>query len=436
MHLPEFITDLLAGIAHKEGLTNYRFETESGSNHGENFLGEITAIKLIGDRVKNGAVLTETINLMCKTAAENEQQRQAFKLVRAFEREVLMYTRVLPVFADFQKEKGLTADESFVAYPKVYATLVDNANGKYAIIMEDLRARNFVVWPRQKPVTLEHEKLIMKQLGRYHAISFALKDQRPEIFAEFEDFDDIIVEMMETGQADNACRHSIEAAMEVSQHESHRDVLRRLLNSYHDDYKTFFKKESIGKWGVLSHGDCWINNFLFQYEDNVIAAIFRSAIPFTSIYSILVRFQTKQLANVRFIDWQLTRYSSPATDLLYHIFTSTTKPLRDQSFHALIQVYHTSVLDTVQKLGSDPLKMIQFAELMDELKAHGKYALLLGLVMAPFVYSEEGDIMDMKAYSDSFASGKGVPLFKTRNAAYIKAVNDIVGDIIEYGLDH
>lgn len=271
MPLPEYITNLLEKIALAEGFTNYRFETEAGSKHGENFLGEITAIQLIGDRVKCGEVSIETLNLMCKTAAENRYQRDAFRLIRAFEREVFFYTRVLPLFVDFQKEKGLTADESFLAFPKVLATLFDEENGRYALIMEDLRSKGFDMWPRQSPVTLEHEELIMKQMGRFHAISLALKDQRPEVFAEFEAMDDMFLEIVLNGHGKYMFDHTLGLAIEAAENEGNRQAVKKLQQNFVDTFKSFFTKESIGQWGVINHGDGWINNFLFQYDikDNV-----------------------------------------------------------------------------------------------------------------------------------------------------------------------
>lgn len=299
MDLPQYITDLLDGIALKEGFSNYKFETEPGSKHGENFLGQVTAIKLTGDREKCGEIFTETLHLMCKTTATNKHQINAFRLMHAFEREVFIYSRVLPLFAEFQREKGLSADESFLSYPKVYATLVDKANERCALIMEDLRPKHFVMWPRQEPVTLEHEKLIMTLMGRFHGISFALKDQRPEIFVEFEALDDIFLEMMTNGHANNMFGHSIERAIEVSENENHRNVLKKLQQNYYELYKSFFSKETIGKWGIVNHGDCWINNVLFQYGDNVsVVALFRIRKTFfRSKFFICRRRNRKMLAS-------------------------------------------------------------------------------------------------------------------------------------------
>lgn len=53
--------------------------------------------------------------------------------------------------------------------------------------------------------------------------------------------------------------------------------------------------------------------------------------------------QNKKPVDVRLLDWQISRYSSPVLDLVYYIFCCTTKPIRDQCYDELIKTYHTSL---------------------------------------------------------------------------------------------
>lgn len=74
---------------------------------------------------------------------------------------------MLPTFAKFQKEKGLTAEDSFLSFPKVYAWTADEINGIYALMLEDVRAQIFEMWPRHDPITLRHEEIVLERLGRF-----------------------------------------------------------------------------------------------------------------------------------------------------------------------------------------------------------------------------------------------------------------------------
>lgn len=103
MHLPDFLTTMLNEVAPVEGFTSHKLELKAGSSHGDNYNGVMTAVKLIGERVKNGSVVTETLHLICKVAPESNERRETFKADLTFEREIDMYTRVLPTFVEFQK---------------------------------------------------------------------------------------------------------------------------------------------------------------------------------------------------------------------------------------------------------------------------------------------------------------------------------------------
>lgn len=273
MQLPQYVINLIDGIAQKEGFTNFKYKVGPGTKHGDNFIAVLTAIVLTGDRVEAGETITDTLNLLCKTVPESEERRQTFRSIPAFEREILMYTRVLPLFVELQRNKGLTADESFLSFPKVYGTIFDKANDKYALIMEDLRPKQFVMWPRQDPIPLAHEKLLLQQLGRYHGISYALKDQRPEVFADFKVLDDVVIDFIENGYARHVIDDCLERAVKVLKNDYQKKVVDKFQNNYFDLYKSFFTEESIGQFGVINHGDCWVNNFLFQYGENVMVKI-------------------------------------------------------------------------------------------------------------------------------------------------------------------
>lgn len=135
----------------------------------------------------------------------------------------------------------------------------------------------------------------------------------------------------------------------------------------------------------------------------------------------------------------MSRYASPALDLHFHFFSSTRKTLRDQSYEDLLHVYYGGLSDIVRDLGSDPEKLFRFSDLMDELKAFGKYAMIIGVSMIPFVLSEQDEIADMELYSERFAIGEKVSLFASDinpDSVYSQAVNEVVGDIIHYGFDH
>lgn len=100
---------------------------------------------------------------------------------------------------------------------------------------------------------------------------------------------------------------------------------------------------------VVCHGDCWNNNLLFKYD--------------VSVQRFVWRFQTKKKKSnhwgfvqstgkpveIRFLDWQIARYASPACDITHYLFCCTTKALRDQHYDSLIRIYHNSFTEFLNR---------------------------------------------------------------------------------------
>jgi hypothetical protein len=77
---------------------------------------------------------------------------------------------------------------------------------------------------------------------------------------------------------------------------------------------------------VLSHGDLWSNNMMFQYCDD-------------------------KLSNCILIDYQLARYAPCALDLMCCIHLIADKPTRQQHFAKLVQAYEDHLMKHLKKSG-------------------------------------------------------------------------------------
>lgn len=81
------------------------------------------------------------------------------------------------------------------------------------------------------------------------------------------------------------------------------------------------------KWKVLNHGDLWVNNILFHYNDN------------------------RQVNDLRFVDFQLTYWNSPGIDLNYFFHTSLEFQVLCNKKGFLLEVYHHSLCETLEQIG-------------------------------------------------------------------------------------
>lgn len=267
--LPEYVLKILNKIAHELGFTNYKFESKSGSNIGDNFSGILLSITLSGTRNET----VETIHLMCKMPPTNENRRKTFKSDLLFERELYMYNTLLPQFAEFQREKGLSEAESFLSYPKVYHCEIDKQTATYLLIMEDLRPKNYKMWPKHKTIQLDHQRLAMKEFGKLHAISFAMKDQKPDQFAPFKLLNDKLCELGTTDELKPIFEKFIETARDAMIDPKHKKILQNLRDNWERELTSWFSAESTEPFGVIGHGDSWNNNFMYRYGDETVSLI-------------------------------------------------------------------------------------------------------------------------------------------------------------------
>lgn len=266
--LSDHITKLLHQIAKTEGYSDYKFETKAGSNHGDNFLGVMISVVIDGTTGQNGKSKSEKLHLICKVPPSNENRKKNFRTDLVFDREIYAYTKLLPAFMRFQEEKGLSVADSFVSFPKVYACDVNTETGTYILIMEDLRARNFEMWPKDKVIPLDHELFVMRELAKFHAISFAMKDQRPDEFQVFTKLKDAFGELAFHGKLRSFMDRTIERAIAVLKNPMHKKMMEKFRNTYVESCENIMSGPASSEFAIIGHGDCWNNNFLFQHDDN------------------------------------------------------------------------------------------------------------------------------------------------------------------------
>lgn len=252
--LSDHITKLLHQIAKNEGFSDYKFETKAGSNHGDNFLGVMISVTINGTTGKNGNSKSDKLHLICKVPPSNEDRKKNFRTDLVFDREIYAYSKLLPAFIRFQKEKGLCEADSFVSFPKVYFCDFNPENGTAILIMEDLRAKNFEMWPKEKVIPLDHELFVMRELAKFHAISFAMKDQRAEEFAEFKKLKDGFAELAFHGKLRSFMNRTVERAAEVLKNPKHKKMMENFSKTYVKSCENFLIGPASSEYGIIGHG--------------------------------------------------------------------------------------------------------------------------------------------------------------------------------------
>lgn len=265
--LPDNIIERLHSVATGEGFTDFTLVTKPGSKHGDNFLGEIFAITITGKRMVNAKLVDDRLDVVCKIAPQNQFRREHFKAEIVFTREAFIYNKLLPTFLEFQKKKGLKDEDCFMSFPKCYVAIADKETDEYLVIMKDLRADGYEMWSKSRPVTARQCQLLVQELAKLHAISFAMKDQEPEVFDQFKKLHDVSRKLFLKKNTQGFLVKNYAEVQKYLDNDQHRGILEEFKNNlvpYFEDCLT----EDDRSAKTITHGDCWNNNILYHYNKN------------------------------------------------------------------------------------------------------------------------------------------------------------------------
>lgn len=233
----------------------------------------------------------------------------------------------MPTFHEFERSKGVEIKKNgFWEHANCYRTIDIDVNE--CLLLEDLRIREFSTIDRHNGVmTADHVRLVMQGFAKFHAISFALKDQHPE---EFNELTSNLTEVF-------ICKTNIQLRYYLS--EQAKEVYKALSNEAEllAKVKMFYEKEALdiaadcidlkskASASVITYGDVHQNNILFRNDGN------------------------GKPIETCFLDWQGVRHTSPVLDIAFFIFCNTTKAVRDVYYDEFLKIYHETLTAQIRR---------------------------------------------------------------------------------------
>lgn len=365
---------------------NYKICVSSASQAGEsNFIGIVYRVSYCkDDEDVNGPNASK---LILKIAPSHPSRREKFTTRLPFLQEIYMYDVVLPSFRKFEQSKGLIVEkDGFFEYPECYRTV--DVDLSECLFLEDLKQRSFNIIDKSKEqLTADHVNLVLRALGKYHAISMALRDQKPEQFKEltsnllevfFQNDDDTFRDYF--NKQAHAALDTVSSEEDIHLHTKlkkflSKDVIDILLDT--------LNLNEIGSGVVISHADTWQNNILYRHDQN------------------------GKPTDCSILDWQISRCASPIHDIVYFVFCCTTKELRDIHYDNFLRNYHESLSAHIRRydfvdhhiahleyflifflfsrLGSDPDQLFPFELMQEHFHKFARYGLLMSTTLLPMI---------------------------------------------------
>lgn len=260
---PKILESLEKLLEEKLKIKNYSIEATPGTILGDNYLGVIAKVVVNGVK-ENGEKCA--LNWIVKSAPVAPAFRQLAHVEIAYGREVFIYEKVFPELIKFQQEKNL--HNPYTSFTPVHFTCMEEYNE--CLVMENMKEKGYKMKDRKVPLDIEHVLLVMKQYGRYHALSFALKDQKPQIFKEYADnCKDLFFTTMDREKFKPHFESYFDraiSALDPIKEEAALQKVQKLKEQAFDVLDEVLHPDSAKEYSVIGHGDCWLNNMLFKYE--------------------------------------------------------------------------------------------------------------------------------------------------------------------------
>lgn len=320
--------------------------TQPGENYGSLMLS--ADVTVTDDRNNK----ERTIHLVAKMCPPNEWLRKMFNIPITFKKEISVYREISVTLKEFEKECGLShLTDYFLKYYGSRLSLDPNSkevDDDAVLLLENLKTQGYGVGDRLEGFDLQTSKVIIKALATFHSISLALKLKKPDTFQtkiapnikKMKGFGEITEEQRQRGE---------DLVMDViKKYEEFIPYLDRIRDYYRQGEIVFQEgPEAREPFATIGHSDFWINN-------------------------ILVKKENSQTVSVKFIDFQIVDYGSPARDLIFFLLISVQNEVALKHDNDLIQLYYDTFIRTLELFNCDthPFSFQAFEkELQHEAKA-------------------------------------------------------------------
>ncbi|KAG6797668.1 hypothetical protein HZU73_06988 [Apis mellifera caucasica] len=331
---------------------------------GDNYLSIINKVKVTGNI--DGKKLE--VNLVVKSLPTSISRRNAYRSPEFFRNEIAFYTKIVPKFEEFLKEKNQL---QLLCIPRHYSSISDGNNDYIAL--EDISTSGYKTIDRRTCFDKDLCMIILKTLAKFHAISFALKDQKKETFMEIiEHVNETYFSYKHWNWYKNFHKRLIDISKNALAMEYPGSQAEEKFNSYkpNDLYQKGIDlcNRKYHSTSVITQGDSWIPNYMINKT-------------------------TKR--KVVMLDFQLARCTSPVLDVSPFIYVCTERSIWYENFDILLKFYYNELANAIHLLGSNPEKLYSWDTFMKEVKKKFIFGIIYAMELIPMSLLDPSEAFDL-----------------------------------------
>ncbi|KAH8310926.1 hypothetical protein KR044_003492, partial [Drosophila immigrans] len=262
-------------------------------------------------------------SLIVKTMPQVEGfKKQQLGDSHIFRTEIGMYTEILPKIEAVLREAG---DETALCVPCIYHSL----EPQQVMIFDDLVPLGYIVVRDREP-TMDEVRLAFSKLAKWHAVSFKMLNDQPEVFEKFK------YSLMELPKITedpfmNGIDFFIRMLNEVPDLKVYKSKFKRIRENFVESFRSPFvehrENRQYDAYYVLCHGDLYIRNMMFK-QDKV----------------------TNALQDCMLIDFQMSNVGPMPNDIIYATYQMLSPDQRQNHLEELIRFYFLNFTDTLKKI--------------------------------------------------------------------------------------
>uniref|UniRef100_A0A1B6LK04 CHK kinase-like domain-containing protein n=2 Tax=Graphocephala atropunctata TaxID=36148 RepID=A0A1B6LK04_9HEMI len=358
--LPSWLDEKFAAASLQGGedkepkVTILNFQVSPAVALGENYQSNIHRLQVeysIGDSAK------QSIFLLSKSPVTHGFVASIQDKFDPFTREQTVYNELLP---------KLQEKVNYQFGPRSFYSPVEKV-----LVLEDLKKEGYTMCERVKQLDFAHCQQVMKTIAKFHASSVAVQHEHPKfverISEEYMYRDDSPIGGFVKMMAGPIMLMVCDILKNRKGCEKYADLIVSRMGNIWSSAVERFKPKAKGL-NVLTHGDLWMNNILFKYNDS------------------------GEIINVKFIDYPVIRYTTPATDLAYFIWSSANEEVRENRLEELCKTYLETLNSTLEQIGCG--ERLDEEELKEDLRSLKDWLLFLICQFVPVVLSDPADAID------------------------------------------
>lgn len=355
----EFVQGILKNSESDETIEVKNITTKPATGNGDNYMSDIVRVGVEYSSSKSGREITQKTSLLVKIALTvNEANRE---LLEVFKTEIQMMENTLVKMNDVLKEQD---------YRLSARVLYSEMGDPSFIVLEDLAPIGYRMADRQAGLDLQHCILAMRGLAKFHASSVAVCEKEPEQKLSYtrgmyhKDYPETAKTFTATAMRGFSTEVATWSELENRANEYSEKLLKLSKVCYDRGIESIEPIED--EFQVINHGDFWVNNMLFRYNEN------------------------GNVTDHIFVDFQVCFWSSPAIDILYFLNTSTSCDVYVDHREALIEEYHDTLTKTMIEIECET-QPPSMAALQKSLKYHGYYGFMSACLTLPFALMDKSD---------------------------------------------